>query len=179
MTRPATPSDYRWMYDNDSYMPDGLKTAMECLPYLEPLMPCSVLDVGGGRGDFIEWCRGRGCRGVHNEDPAFGGDRLPYLIDIHDKSFDLVTCFDVLEHIPTRDVGMSLTTLETIATRHVCLSICWDEEWRGTEGGELVNVHLTLEGPDWWDEQIRTYMDPQAVQRIPCRGNRCGFLVTV
>ena|SRR2546425_3528135 len=70
-----------------------------------------VLDLGGGWGDFLEFC---GCRGVVADLPptisllgraasVHGFVAVKGPLPFRDRSFDAVVCIDTLEHIPARD----------------------------------------------------------------------------
>lgn len=80
----------------------------------------TILDVGAGMGQSRERLAGRS-NAVTLQDPA------PVPVDLHDPisqlpgaSFDLVTCFDVIEHV-AEDIEF-LFHLERIAKRYVFLT---------------------------------------------------------
>lgn len=64
-----------------------------------------VLDFGGGDGTFARRLQAMGHR-CHTVDP-FHGEDTPELLD----SYDLITCFEVIEHVPHGDLDAWFTTL--------------------------------------------------------------------
>ena len=64
-----------------------------------------VLDFGGGDGAFARGLQAMGHR-CHTLDP-FHGEDTPELLD----DYDLITCFEVIEHVPHGDLDAWLTTL--------------------------------------------------------------------
>jgi ubiquinone/menaquinone biosynthesis C-methylase UbiE len=89
----------------------------------------SLLDVGTGRGEVLGFARGL------EFDPVQGTEVVPDLIidgiryaEIHDlpfeaDSFDVVTCFDVLEHINPFDTAPALAELARVAKTDLLLTV--------------------------------------------------------
>lgn len=100
------------------------------------LKPDSVLDVGCGEGFTLEKFKNRGIGkklvGIDFLDTAIkiGKKERPYLdlrigniydIPFEDKSFDLVVCSEVLEHVD--DPQKALSELERVTKKYVLLSV--------------------------------------------------------
>jgi hypothetical protein len=64
-----------------------------------------VLDFGGGDGRFSRHLQAKGYR-CHSVDP-FHGDDTPELL----SSYELITCFEVIEHVPHAGLDAWFTTL--------------------------------------------------------------------
>ena len=64
-----------------------------------------VLDFGGGDGSFARSLQAKGHR-CHTVDP-FHGEDTPELLD----RYDLITCFEVIEHVPHGGLDAWFTTL--------------------------------------------------------------------
>jgi 2-polyprenyl-6-hydroxyphenyl methylase/3-demethylubiquinone-9 3-methyltransferase len=66
-----------------------------------------ILDYGGGKGGFSEFLRQEGFKNVVSYDPFFSDfNRMPEI------KFDIVTCFEVIEHVPfPMDVIENLSNL--------------------------------------------------------------------
>jgi SAM-dependent methyltransferase len=68
----------------------------------------TILDWGGGDGLMARMLRGRGFQNIVSYDPFYGDNPLT-----PGRTFDLVTCFEVIEHVPDQ------RTLFADLTRHV------------------------------------------------------------
>lgn len=70
---------------------------------------------------------------------------LPY----PDNKFDVVTCFDVLEHIPETDVPKVLSEMLRVTKDWLVLRLVTREI-----DDDVDASHKTLHGKDWWHERI-------------------------
>lgn len=90
----------------------------------------SLLDVGCGRGEVLNIAKNFGF------EPVQGVEAVPYLCDgvrvvnglahalpFADKSFDVVTMFDVMEHLLPEDTTAVCKELERVAKREILLTI--------------------------------------------------------
>lgn len=111
----------------------------------------SLLDVATGRGELLTFARDAGytpVRGTEivpdlcNDDvtEAFAHD-LPFA----DGSFDVVTCFDVLEHLLPDDTEKVIAELFRVARRATVLTIA---TYSHQENG--VEYHVNLRSPAEW-----------------------------
>ena len=66
-----------------------------------------------------------------------------------DDTFDVVTCFDVLEHIPAREVPKTLKEMLRVSKQWVILRMVTQEV-----EGDLDSSHETIRDKDWWTEKI-------------------------
>lgn len=113
----------------------------------------SYLDVSTGRGETLDIARKHGFGVVSgtetvdallNEHVGFGV--LPNL-SIPDKAYDVVSLFEVIEHLVPDDVEASLYELTRIARRHIFISASVSECWLGG-----VNLHPSARPLDQWQE---------------------------
>lgn len=90
-----------------------------------------ILDVGGGRGDFLDFAL---CSGIIADLPPdkslfgrvrvshpfvpFDGVRLPF----KDKSFDTIVCLDTLEHVSKDRRPSLLRELQRVSSRRIILT---------------------------------------------------------
>jgi len=123
--------------------------------------PRSVLEVGCAYGytvrhllnfgieakgcDISKWCEGKALYvipGLFTRCPAWD---LKYA----DKSFDLIYCEGVLEHIPEKKIEKVFKEFERVGDRFY-LQISFPEH----EGASEQYGHLTLKPPEWWIERM-------------------------
>lgn len=123
--------------------------------------PKRTLDVGCAKGYLV---KGLDELGVD----AFGIDPSIYAVteahpDIQDKieleiaqsipypnnTFDVVTCFDVLEHIPARDVHKTLKEMLRVSKKWVLLRVVTREVENDKDSS-----HETIRDKDWWNKKI-------------------------
>lgn len=109
----------------------------------------TILDYGSGKGLLSEQLRKKGFR-LTEYDPAIKGiDRKPK------KSFDMVVCVDVLEHIEPDYLDAVLQELHRYAALGyfvICLGPAkkhWLSDGR--------NAHLIVKGREWWASKLEEY----------------------
>ncbi len=116
----------------------------------------SWLDVGCGRGGSILAAREAGI-------PAEGCDLAPCqpwitraalpVLPYADGGWDVVGCFDVLEHLPEADAPAACAELRRVARRGLVVSVAECSDPRMVDGVEH-ELHLTRRPATWWAEQF-------------------------
>jgi ubiquinone/menaquinone biosynthesis C-methylase UbiE len=121
----------------------------------------TYLDVGCGRGETIDFALGRGI-------DAYGCDFVPLLANervlkadaenlaYDDKSFDYVSCYDVLEHLT---IGTEVGVLDELF--RVCrreLFITTNNKNSFLPSGE--DLHINKRERDEWEQFIRDRLGP-------------------
>ena len=108
----------------------------------------SVLDYGTGKGAFP-----KNLKQTHPEiavgayDPAVEKfNKKP------NKSFDLVTSFDVLEHVERDSIHAVLKEIKDLSLKLVYLQIDLQPAVKRLSSGR--NAHIMLAPPDWWVSQV-------------------------
>lgn len=126
-------------------------------------LPVNALDAGCGTGNLVWGFRRLGVT-------AFGVDQSE--IPIHKaseeirpclrvgdilnlnfpgKEFDLVTCCDVLEHIPFPECGRAVDELYRITRKWLLFSIClWTEK-----NARMDPTHINLHSKKWWGRYFK------------------------
>lgn len=145
---------YGWLYRERKY---GEQTPRHAAlrEIMRGQMPVrSWLDVGCGTFDLSDVFPG-----ICRTDPAFGGvplhrfrERVRFTSDppgLRRVEFDLVTAFDVLEHLLPEELDDGIRILASIAER-VIVSVGTDQSvWDGHR------CHQTVMGPRSWEERLR------------------------
>lgn len=132
----------------------------------------SVLDVGCGHNEFVKAWRQHKGEMEHRSDGVMTQSTTPLLhhsigcdfacpgadyitpataLPFTAHQFDLVTAFDVLEHLPEHEVLPALREMARVS-RWYCFSIATAPSrilWQGQ------NLHPTVRPLDWWHDRIR------------------------
>ena len=108
----------------------------------------SVLDYGCGKGLLVKKLKNQfGERiNINGYDPGVSEFDIPY------TAADVVTCFDVLEHIEPENIGV---VLEDISSNTLGIFICLIDLLPAQK--KLIdgrNAHLLLAPPGWWLDKL-------------------------
>jgi hypothetical protein len=114
----------------------------------------SLLDVGCGHNEFVKNFRKvrPAIRAIGVDFACPGADLIATAsaLPFADKTFDVLTSFDALEHLEPEEVAPSLAEFARVS-RRFCFSICHRASvflWQGE------NLHPTVQPEAWWIEQI-------------------------
>lgn len=116
--------------------------------------PQSILDVGYGNGNFLEWCSKLipGCFG-NDIEPAYPlPEKIAFTKDITDKFYEVITFFDCLEHFNNLDF------IGNLKCRWLVVSLPWchyfSDEWFKNWKHRKPNEHI------WFfnDDSLRNTM---------------------
>lgn len=146
---------YRKAYLNPHYRM-GPERHAEMVFFLSRLLTFrkSYCDVGCGRGETLEYAKSLGVDAWGYELHGVGleGESTRCLamdditsIGATDKQFDVVSCLDVLEHLPEPKVQAALAELWRITRQTLLLSIAWFPH---------ETFHLTIQPPEWWSARL-------------------------
>ena len=124
------------------------------VPIVARWQPKRVIDVGCGHNEFAQRLRQS-----LPEASVIGADFACTSADLicwahqipgPDKDFDVVTAFDVLEHLPPEDVDKTLSEWSRIAERF-CVSISYVDSKNRWQGQTL---HPTVRPEGWWIDRL-------------------------
>lgn len=158
--REAEHAKYRAAYRQPKYRMSGarMEDAVRDLADL----PCrgSYLDVGCGRGEMLRHALQLGYL------PAHGAEVVDDLIDgvtvvrgeahalpFTDAAFDVVSLFDVIEHLPVGDDELACQELRRVARRFVLLTA--NNRPSKLKTGE--DLHINIRPYPEWDERFRAW----------------------
>ena len=110
----------------------------------------SMLDYGTGKGGLISLLKESDSTidiDVQGFDPAVKEfSRRP------DRSFDIVTCIDVLEHVDRDKIGDSIKDMSSLLNGFLFFAIDLLPAKKTLSDGR--NAHIMLAPADWWSQQI-------------------------
>jgi ubiquinone/menaquinone biosynthesis C-methylase UbiE len=134
----------------------------------------SFLDVGGGRGELLEYAKRKGFHTCGTEIVSYlvnpdknivyaEADNLPFA----DNSFDYLTCLDVIEHlIPGVEIPV-FKEFKRVARERILMTIA-NFPSRGLKGVEL---HINIKPYQEWDDILRDIFSDDIVIWHPKKGN--------
>lgn len=155
-TKEEAISWYQDIYNNPAYAMGRAryKFATHCLSEIP--RGTTYLDVGCGRGEMLDFAESIGYQhndvhGCEVSQPIIDSDPrvcygeaqdIPYL----SNRFDVVTMFDVLEHIPQGYILATLLELQRVAKKTILFTVC--------NTPSIVNgrdLHITKHPYEYWD----------------------------
>lgn len=126
------------------------------------LKPKSLVDIGAGYNQFVKAMRKRLSPGSCDSSRIVGVDiacpgsdiiapahELPF----EDATFDLITSFDCMEHIPEEEVPLAIEEFCRVGER-IYLQICLAPSKTLIDGEP---VHVCVKPKEWWLEKIEKY----------------------
>ena len=144
-------------------------------PYKRPILArvprgSSVTDFGCGNGTSLSWLRSEGFKAAGVEIAANAikqnADRI-HVADLRDDYTGPVSeygiCTDLMEHIPTVDVGMVLANISNHVQHAVLFGIARLPDKDGDALG--LQLHLTIQDKEWWDERLLLFFSSVEVVR--------------
>lgn len=168
--RPATLSDYRWLYSH-GYMQDGLKCARALFGEIVERCPATFLDYGCGRGQLVDFINEKMKADGNGWDPALS-NWSPQ------SSSDWVISCDVLEHVGPEYIDTTLHRMGCLATKGLLLTIANMSDVHKVNG-EDVELHLIQEPMPWWTEKLREHFPTATIHGWPIdkKGDRFAVVV--
>jgi len=140
-----------------------------------------LLDVGTGRGETLQEADalGKDPMGTETVDDLCNERVVKALLPelpFPDKSFDIVTCFEVLEHLLPVDVEPGINELVRLAKGHIVVSVC---EAPHVVGG--VNLHPSAMPREKWEDLLRkaTGKEPEYIGNVSAHGVSPAYRVAL
>ena len=152
---------YLWMYSYPKGSYGKTNHGRNAYLIVERLAPNSLLDVGCGKGGFVEWANRNGIMSVGMDFASGYGLTADILnIPFPDNSFDMVTAFDVLEHLRPEDLDRGLSEMNRVAKNTWLLSIGYGPSHKRMENGTVLKLHpISTRDHSWWTPYLEKYGD--------------------
>lgn len=129
----------------------------ESIHILDELSPSSIIDIGCGANLFCKETVGDRCKctGVDFAGSFFDlyGDICTGLETVKDKEYDMVTAFDVMEHLLLSCIDPALIEMKRISRKFI-FKISYKDSINKVFGYSL---HPTVRGKKWWLSKIEQY----------------------
>ncbi|OGG04318.1 hypothetical protein A2Z33_04185 [Candidatus Gottesmanbacteria bacterium RBG_16_52_11] len=139
------------------------------------LSPQSLLDVGCGDGEFVSLLRGSGLAAWGIDTSRYMLSRSPARIrpyvrtgnimsmDVADRSYDAVSCIDVLEHIPEKNIDRAIAECARVARWSIFFDITTLEDRAFVHADP---THVTkLHAQDWMQRIVSALKNDWSVRR--------------
>lgn len=124
----------------------------------------NFLDVGCGRGEVLGYAKFKGfdpvCGVEVVEDLLSEIDEIKVVygeshsLPFEDNTFDVVTCFDMIEHVLPQDTVLSLNELDRVSRHSVILSAANYPSWCNG-----IDLHINKRPYSEWDELIHSTIE--------------------
>jgi hypothetical protein len=146
-----------WNDDQYSEMSPGVNAIPMFEKIVRPNPGAKILDVGAGSGAASRALRSRGYSvdSFDITDAKWNGDGQLILGSVWrglPSGYEIGFCCDVMEHIPTQFVGLTVREILRSCQR-AFLSICFMEDGFGDRIG--MPLHLTVKPFVWWRDTLR------------------------
>lgn len=145
---------YEGIYNCKSIYPNYGRTnhGKDAIKIIKDWSPKSLIDVGCGYNQFAKEIRNLNISSIGLDFACPDADIIADAknIPFENKKFDVLTAFDMLEHLLREDVTIVLKEFERVSYRFI-FSICYRPsliKWMGH------NLHPTVMPEDWWIEQL-------------------------
>lgn len=155
---PPEKEKYDEAYKHEDYRMGGARKKAARFELMQ-LPRGTLLDVGCGRGEVLLLAAEMGHRvsGVEIVDDLIHPPLVEYgdatdLKDFADQSFDYVTLFDVMEHLPAGDDEKAVKSICRVAKEMVILTIAnYPHLYRG------VDLHINIRPYEEWDALLKEW----------------------
>lgn len=159
-------------YDNNQLYGTG-GHGLKVIDYILNLNFSTILDIGCGRCTFGAELQKRGKKvsAVDISEKLIKSLNLPGIelsVCPHHNisfkgSFDLVTSFSVLEHMPEEYIIPSIEEIVRLTKKDAVVMVAWNEDKSFN-----MNLHMTIKNQDWWENKFKKYFKfMDIIKKVP------------
>lgn len=145
---------YKKIYSNDEYSFYGhTNHGSEAYELISVMCPESIVDVGCGHNEFCIYFSQNEVKSVGVDFACPSSNVIADAVNLpfKNKSFDILTSFDMLEHLLPKDISSVLDEFKRISKRYV-FSISYVPSKILVEGE---NLHPSVFSKDWWVSELQ------------------------
>lgn len=150
---------YLWIYNESGNRSYGKRNhGYFAYDIVENLAPKSLLDIGCGKGLFVEWAKTKNINAV-GLDFATDYDVQADLLEMpfSDNSFEMITAFDVLEHLLPENLGQGLDEMFRVTKQWWIISIGYGPSKIKTLEGFIQLHPISTRDKNWWIPKLSQY----------------------
>jgi len=150
---------YLWIYNESGNRSYGKRNhGVNAYSLILEMKPKTLLDVGCGHGLLVEWARKQGIEAV-GLDFASGYGVVADILDmpLADKSFEMLTAFDVLEHLTPDTLTQALDEMKRVTQKWWLLSIGYGPSRIKTPEGMMPLHPIATRDREWWTPILSQY----------------------
>lgn len=152
---------YLWIYGKSGSRSYGKRNhGYNAYSLVLDLAPKTLLDVGCGKGNFVEWAKVQGIKAEGMDFASNYGVQADLLdMPFEDRSFEMITAFDVLEHLRPETLKKGLDEMYRVASRWWVLSIGYGPSKIRTPEGYLQLHPIATRDKSWWLPVLSEYAE--------------------
>ena len=142
---------YQQMHAAEEYGNSSARYAPFLIPHIRQLKPKSVIDYGCGQSALPDLIKAAGVPYVHRYEPAIAAFAAR-----PDRTFDLLLCTDVLEHVPEDELDSVVEDMRSLA-RNAMLIVDTKPARQFLPNGD--NAHATIRPIAWWQQRLARHYE--------------------
>lgn len=148
---------YKKLYNKNPLYGSQFHGRDACQFIANTLKPNSILDVGCGNNEFCIFMREK--YSIYTIGIDFAAPKADIIGDCHNlpcnnKSYDMITCFDVMEHLKEKSLLTVFEEFKRVSIRWLFFSISYTYS-RSFNGKQL---HLTVKKEKQWIKKLSNFI---------------------
>lgn len=152
---------YIWIYSkNGSHSYGKRNHGFGAYQLILDMKPNSLLDIGCGKGNFVEWANENGINAVGLDFASGYGIQADLLnMPFSNNFFEMITAFDVIEHLLPEELEQGLSEMFRVAERWWVISIGYGPSKIKTPDGKMSLHPISTKDKNWWIPRLSKYAE--------------------